>query len=267
MDNSEQWYTREERELLHKARYFSGSHNYFFELKVAKNGSKYIVIDQRKKIGDKFVGSKIRIFEDEMLEFERILHQLIGIASAQMHVSTDNLSQPSSIEVESKDFSWENNFDICPSFFKILAITNDWQEFEKYTFLLLRLLGVSTIKSFLGEKQAGKADGFFRTTNLSVIYDCTLAKGDIENLKDQQITNYCNQLRQGRIEFSDKIVEEFYEDHKQVWIISRQCSRKIQVINSIEVKLISIEDLMNLYATRLTSNSSYKSLDLQLRNI
>ncbi|AGF51993.1 sll1439 [Synechocystis sp. PCC 6803] len=267
MDNSEQWYTREERELLHKARYFSGSHNYFFELKVAKNGSKYIVIDQRKKVGDKFVGSKIRIFEDEMLEFERVLHQLISIASGQMHVSADNLSQSSSIEVESKDLSWENNSDICPNFFPILATTNNWQEFEKYTFLLLKSLGIVTIKSFLGEKQAGKADGFFRTTNLSVIYDCTLAKGDIETLKSQQIINYCSQLKQGRIEFSDRIVEEFHEDHKQVWIISRQHSRKIQAINSIEVKLISIQDLMNLYATRLTSNSSYESLDLQLRNI
>jgi hypothetical protein len=267
MDNSEQWYTREERELLHKARYFSGSHNYFFELKVAKNGSKYIVIDQRKKVGDKFVGSKIRIFEDEMLEFERMLHQLIDIASGQIHVSTNNLAQPSSTESESKDFSWENHSDICPSFFRMLATTDDWQEFEKHTFLLLKLLGVSTIKSFLGEKQAGKADGFFRTTNLSVIYDCTLAKGHIESLKSQQIINYCNQLKQGRIEFSDKTVEEFHEDHKQVWIISRQCSRKIQVINSIEVKVIFIQDLMNLYATRLTSNPSYQSLDLQLRNI
>ncbi|WLT37208.1 hypothetical protein NON20_14635 [Synechocystis sp. B12] len=107
------------------------------------------------------MGSKIRIFEDEMLEFERVLHQLISIASGQMHVSADNLSQSSSIEVESKDLSWENNSDICPNFFPILATTNNWQEFEKYTFLLLKSLGIVTIKSFLGEKQAGKADGFF----------------------------------------------------------------------------------------------------------
>ncbi|MDJ0598091.1 MAG: hypothetical protein QNJ37_04535 [Crocosphaera sp.] len=67
MKEQEPWYSLEERKLFLKERYFSGSHNYFFELKEAKNGSKYIVIDQRKKVGDKFIGSKLRLFEDEML--------------------------------------------------------------------------------------------------------------------------------------------------------------------------------------------------------
>jgi hypothetical protein len=80
MSQQEQWYTMEERKLLHKDRYFTTSHNYFFEVKEAKNGSPYIVIDQRKKVGDQFVSAKLRIFEDEMLEFERILHKLIHFA-------------------------------------------------------------------------------------------------------------------------------------------------------------------------------------------
>ncbi len=66
------------RKTLFKDRYFSGTHNYFFELKVANNGSKYIVIDQRRKVGDRFEGVKMRIFEDEMLEFQRVLGKMIN---------------------------------------------------------------------------------------------------------------------------------------------------------------------------------------------
>ena len=80
MTEQEQWYTHEERKLLLKERYFTSSHHYFFEVKEAKNGSKYIIISQRKKVGDEFVGVKIRIFEDELLEFERVLHKLIQFA-------------------------------------------------------------------------------------------------------------------------------------------------------------------------------------------
>lgn len=267
MDHSESWYTNEERELLHKARYFSNSHNYFFELKRAKNGSKYIVIDQRRKIGDQFVGSKIRIFENELLEFERVLNQLIRVAFDQQNTSIVNEPKRDNNNQRQENFSWKNSSDICPSFFKTLASTNDWQEFEKCTFLLLKLLGITTVKSFLGERQAGKADGFFKIANLSVIYDCTLAEGDIKNLKSQQIVNYCNQLKQGRIEFSDSTVEEFQESQKQVWIITRLPSRSIQIINSIEIKEVCIEDLMNLYSKRLVSQHNPKSLDSQLRDM
>ena len=51
MTQQENWYYSEERKTFLKERYFTGSHNYFFELKEAKNGSKYIVVDQRKKVG------------------------------------------------------------------------------------------------------------------------------------------------------------------------------------------------------------------------
>ena len=83
MNDNESWYTDEIRKLLCKERYSTTSHHYFFELKEAKNGSKYIVIDQRKKIGSEFVGAKIRLFADEMLEFQRILNKLIQLVIEQ----------------------------------------------------------------------------------------------------------------------------------------------------------------------------------------
>ena len=58
MTEQEQWYTHEERKLLFKERYSTGSHHYFFELKEAKTGSKYVIISQRKKVGDKLARTK-----------------------------------------------------------------------------------------------------------------------------------------------------------------------------------------------------------------
>ena len=65
----------EERKVLQKDMVKTGSHTYFFELKEANNGSKYIIIDQSKKVGDSFEHQKIRIFPDEILEFNRIFQK------------------------------------------------------------------------------------------------------------------------------------------------------------------------------------------------
>lgn len=46
-----------------------------------------------------------------------------------------------------------------PPFFYILNTTNDYNEFEKYTCSLLKLLGIHQI--FRYEKQRGQPDGFF----------------------------------------------------------------------------------------------------------
>ncbi len=80
MTQQDQWQTQEERKLLLEERYFTNTHHYFFEVREAKNGSKYVVINQRQKVDDRFVGTKLRIFEDELLEFERVLHKLIQFA-------------------------------------------------------------------------------------------------------------------------------------------------------------------------------------------
>ena len=165
MTEHEQWYSLEKRRLLLKERYFSSSHNYFLEVKEAKNGSKYIVIDQRKKVGDKFVSAKIRIFEDEMLEFERLLHKLI-------YFSLNNICLQDFPKLVTQDKNQELlDSDLVPAFFPILLSTKNWKDFETYTYYLLKLLGITIAYNFLNERQAGKADGFFKIGNLAVIYD------------------------------------------------------------------------------------------------
>ena len=157
--------------------------------------------------------------------------------------------------------------DLVPAFFNKLSQTNNWKEFEEYTFYLLKLLGIQTAYNFLDERQAGKADGFFKLGNLAVIYDCTLDQKDFENTKSEQIVNYCNRLKQGNIEISERTTEEFYDHHKQVWIITQGKTRRVKLVSSIEVKEISVDDLMNLYQERLTTTMNDQALELRLRNL
>lgn len=131
----------------------------------------------------------------------------------------------------------------------------------------MKLLGIQSAYHFLGERQAGKPDGFFKFGNLAVIYDCTLDRDRIEEVKRDQIINYCNRLKQGSIEVSGKTTEEFYNHIKQVWIVTQGTSRKIKVVNNIEVKEISVRDIMAVYQERLTTNMSDQALELRLANI
>ncbi|MEA5467550.1 hypothetical protein [Spirulina sp. 06S082] len=266
MTEQEKWYSQEERKLFLKQRYSTRSHHYFFEAKEAKNGSKYIVIAQRKKVGDKFVGEKIRIFEDEMLEFERILHNFIHFS---LNETEPPATQEDSVPQNNKNSNIESssNSNLAPAFFTSLSSTTNWKEFERDTYYLLKLLGITLTYNFLNERQAGKADGFFKIGNLAVIYDCTLDRGNIEQNKSEQINNYCNRLKQGIIEISGIATEEFYNHHKQVWIITQKQTRAIKVVNSIEVKEISVQDIMSLYQERLTMMLSEQALEMRLRNL
>lgn len=264
--NDNNWYSIEKRKLLLKDRYFSGSHNYFFELKEASNGSKYIVIDQRKKIGDEFVGAKIRLFEDEMLEFQRVLNKMIDNAlSANVNIN-DNTDTVEKVRRQTSDDNQEAS-KLIPTFFDILPITSDWKEFEKYTYYLLRLLGIPVIHSFLAQDQSGRADGFIKIGNLAIIYDCTLRSRQPEAHKNEQIINYCNRLQQGSICLSENKIEEFHGYNKHVWIITQKESRLIKTINSIDVKEIAIQDLMSLYEERLTGEMNIQTLEDKLRKI
>ncbi len=296
MEENKNWYSNEIRPLLCKERYSTTSHHYFFELKEAKNGSKYIVIDQRKKIGNEFVGTKLRLFADEMLEFQRILNKLILMAVHDVGNSAPVMSvQPASsaptefneghhipvcpragfFEKAKSRFQrlWGNSqtqnarSDLHPGFFEKLNMTENWQEFEEYTYYLLKLAGIQTVYNFLGERQAGRADGFLKIGNLAVLYDCTLRSGQIELDKQEQIKNYCYQLQQGSIDLSDNIKEEFYHHHKQIWIITKGKSRPIKVINTIEIKEIGIADIICLYHERLTGNMNHQTIEMRLQNL
>jgi len=202
----------------------------------------------------------MRIFEDEMLEFERLLHKLF-------HFSLYGPSSPQPPVYHQDGASQISGSELLPAFFGKLPTTNDWKEFERYTHYLLKLLGIQTVYAFQGERQAGKADGFFKLNNMAVIYDCTLDRQNIEESKSEQINNYCNRLKQGSIQVSGTTTEEFYNHHKQVWIITQGKTRRLQVINAIEVKEVSVQDIMNLYQERLTTPMSDQSLEMRLRNL
>lgn len=237
------------------------THNYFFEVKEASNGSRYVVIDQIRRQADrKGEKVKIRIFQDEILEFQRVLQKMIRFAL--------NEAQPANVVTNALPGIQESpDSELSPAFFNKLLSTHDWKEFERYTYYLLKLLGVQTAYKFLDEPQAGKADGFFIFGNLAVIYDCTLDNQGIEERKKDQIINYCNRLKQGSIELSSATMMEFQNHQKQVWIITRGPSRRIKLVNDIEAKAVSIQDIMNLYEERLKSAVSDQQLEIKLRNL
>ncbi len=248
-----------ERKTLHKDRLSNGTHNYFFEVKEALNGSKYVVVDQYLR-GTKEKKAKLILFEDEMPEFRRIFLKLLDVALASKNEPVPPISTPSEQPHVEYDI-------LTPGFFHTLTFTNDWKEFEHLTGHLLRLLGIQTLYSFTNERQAGKADGFFKLRTTAVLYDCTLNRENIEQSKREQIANYCNRLRQGTIQVSDYTVEEVQQYQKQVWIITQGTSRKLQTVNDVNVKEISIEDLIVVYKERLLKRLNNEDLEMRLRNL
>ena len=136
---------------------------------------------------------------------------------------------------------------LIPSFFRILKTTRDWKTFEEYTYHLLKLLGINNIVKL--EDQSGKADGFFRIGNLAVIYDCTLDP-QFEERKEAQMNNYCNQLKRGVLRYRD-IEWSVAACEKRVWIITRGTRRTIKRYDSILVKEVPVDTLIEVYFKRL----------------
>lgn len=307
MNEKDKWYSDEVRKTFCTDRYSTTSHHYFFELKEAKNGSKYIVISQRKKVGNEFIGTKMRIFADEMLGFQSLLDKFVRLTAQHENstpvlpihqISNPSFPQPiplptalptvfndtASMPALSQQGLFEkaksriqhlwgrsqpkiSHAEIQPSFFEKLLVTNNWQEFEEYTYYLLKLVGIQNVYHFLGERQAGRADGFLKTGNLAIVYDCTLRSGQIDADKHEQINNYCAQLQRGVIDISESIKEEFYHHKKHVWIVTQGTTRLIKTINSVEVKEINVADLIKIYQERLLGNMSQQLLEMRLQNL
>jgi hypothetical protein len=61
----------QEKSALFSDRVTAGSRNYFFDVREAENGNKYLVINETRKVGEEFKRSTIMIFEDELLKFNR----------------------------------------------------------------------------------------------------------------------------------------------------------------------------------------------------
>ena len=140
---------------------------------------------------------------------------------------------------------------IYPPFIYILERSGDWGEFESYTYLLLKLLGIHEIHKF--GKQKGLPDGFFKFRNLVVMYDSTLEKG-FEESKRTQVRNYINQLKQNEIRLGNKTVS-IIGCKKQVWIITRGTTRVLGRVDDIVVKEVSITDLIHTYKDRILKES------------
>jgi len=73
-------FTNEIRETIREEKVTTVSSTYWLDLKRANNGSLYLVVSQSKKVNDSYEQIKIRIFMDEMLEFNRVLSKLVTCA-------------------------------------------------------------------------------------------------------------------------------------------------------------------------------------------
>lgn len=149
-----------------------------------------------------------------------------------------------------------------------LANVKTGLEFEKLTFLLLRLLGIHSLYQYDSKQQAGRADGFFICDRLAVMYDCTLRQG-FEEIKKDQIENYVNKMRQSSITIDVKTGEktslpqkhDIQSKTRQVWIITKGITRDLYETEGLVVREIAIDDLSSLLEIKLNANN-FKESDL-----
>lgn len=157
-----------------------------------------------------------------------------------------------------------NIFD--PAFFDTLISTNNWKEFEKYVYYLIRCLGIHITHKFALQGQRGKADGFFRFKNVAVLYDCTLDT-DFRNSKSEQIKNFCDRLRDGVITF-DQQSQDIHNCYKSVWIITNSQNHSlIQRRDEITIVEVPIKKIIDLYRNRLNRNLDEGAFEGELRKL
>ncbi len=254
--------TNQVRPTIFKERYFTTTHNYFFEVKIANNGSKYIVIDQKGKKRDRngnWESVKLRIFEDELLEFQRVFGKMVDV--------TFNYLPENNILIPQTQLGAISTNKFLPPVLNELVSTNNWKVFEDNTYILLKLLGLQSAYKFSNNNQAGQADGFFRFNNLAVMYDSTIQPNGILDRKKDQLINYCNRLQSGRIELPGNVVEEFQNANKQVWIITKGESKFLKFVNGIAVKIIGVQALLDIYEQRLKSPIGLNELEMRLAQL
>ncbi len=142
--------------------------------------------------------------------------------------------------------------------------TTSSEDFEDFTFTLLKLLGINDIYQFPRYNQAGKPDGIFKIGSLIVIYDCTLQK-NFETNKDWQMENFAKKLTESKlkIDVRKEIDGETLQTRhtfdltnldKQLWVITRGKTREIETLERITIKEVGIDSLLNLLRHRLTKN-------------
>jgi hypothetical protein len=143
--------------------------------------------------------------------------------------------------------------ETSPAFFSMMMQTADPAEFERYCFLLLRLLGIHDIHR--PANHAGPdAYGFFKFSTLSVVYSTTLVPGIVQ--ENRMVTDhYLNLLKKEKIQFNTTSYT-LKDSQKQVWILCRSASEQLlRTEDGIKLKLVSVEQLISLYQKRMQQES------------
>lgn len=168
------------------------------------------------------------------------------------HINNDNLF------AGSEQLVVDTNQNLQPPFFKEMA-TCSWQLFEEHCFHLLRLLGIHELHKFPQSDNRGKADGFFKFSTLSVLYDATL-ESDFDTQKETQVDNYINQLKADKFKIADNAYT-IKDTNKQVWIITRGNNvRNIRKEDNIKAKEIPYQKLIEVYHHRLANEIGTEEL-------
>ncbi len=136
-----------------------------------------------------------------------------------------------------------------PPFVATLRTTSDWKELERHTPHLLKLLGIHSIYPIPDTMQRGRPDGLFKLKSLAVIYDCTLEPG-FEDVKRDQIANYCAMLRKGTLGAGDASLN-VADCSKQVWVITRGQTHKLRQEDDVSVREVAIATLLGIYHKRM----------------
>ena len=127
------------------------------------------------------------------------------------------------------------------------------------------MLGVHNHYKFLPSDQQGRADGLFKIGYLAVIYDATLDEKFIKK-KDQQIDNYCNQLKKGSLDYRGDTIT-FRDCQKRVWIITRGETQHLWNDDEIAVKEINVQAILDINNKRISQNLNEDQLARELSDL
>lgn len=175
------------------------------------------------------------------------------------HLNKSNLLIP----VKSKTLITQTKLQ--PNFFSEMASCT-WQSFEEHCFHLLRLLGIHELHKFPQSDNRGKADGFFKFSTLSVLYDATL-ESDFDIQKETQVDNYVNQLKGDKFKIGNNTYT-IKDSIKQVWIITRGSSvRHIRTEDNIKVKEIPYLKLIEVINHRIMNEIGTDELRDKLKDL
>lgn len=210
----------------------------------------FIKINERTKKPEKAWIGKVNAFrsDTEKIRFRVNIERKIPCPKRYYTYGEGWYFEAATNEVNDEPQSASNILD--PPFLHTLQTTNDWKEFESYSYWLIRLIGIHEIHKF--EEQKGTADGFFKFNNLAVMYDCTL-QDDFQITKRDQITNYCNLMKIGKVEIKDHSIDVSY-CRKQVWIITRGGAKVMRKVDDVTVREVSVNKIIEFYRKRFKEN-------------